>query len=487
VYVISIGGTELTQKLSKKDEKDYYYPRRISNSKKLLKKILIPSDYRLVEKFDNVMTLQCLADATKSKSFETILSLSRLLSKKNWIDLTIDDIDSLVTTVMRIYSKNGQETNTTYDHKKHLKIWFRWLRLGDRSFKNVGDPPELKNVKTKTVPDKIVRESLVTEDEIKQILNRCLNPRDRAMLHVHYDAGTRIGELLSLKIKHVKVDQHGMIISVDGKTGARPIRLLESVPNLSKWLSAHPFGDDPEAYLWINLDKRWYGQRLHYDAARKAMKKACKRAKITKRINLHLFRHSEATRTASFMSDSISRKRHGWSATSKMPSKYAHINQKDVDDVILKHHGIVPQVEASNRLPRTCSICKTSNSVEMEMCENCGKPLSLDKAILLEDESQKKMDSQNEKIKLLEKQNQESQVLMKELLKGQQRLQQQMQQNTAQQNEISSEIGKSNNPLIHEVWDMVPAELTKGMTRPPINPKIIAAREKLAMLQSTGL
>lgn len=486
MYVISTGGTELTQKLTKKDEKDYYYPNRIANSKKQLKKILIPSDYRLIEKFDNVMTLECLADATKSKSFETILSLSRLLSKKNWMNLTIDDIDSLVTTVMRIYSKNGQETNTTYDHKKHLKIWFRWLKLGDRSFKNVGDPPEVKNVKTKTVPDKIVRESLVTEDEIKLILNKCLNPRDRAMLHVHYDAGTRIGELLSLKIKHVKTDQYGMMISVDGKTGARPIRLLESTSNLSKWLSAHPFGDDPEAYLWINLDKRWYGQRLHYDAARKAMKKACKRAKITKRINLHLFRHSEATRTASFMSDSISRKRHGWSVTSKMPSKYAHINQKDVDDVILKHHGIVPQEETSNRLPKICPICKSTNSVELEICENCGKPLSLDKAILLEDESQKKMESQNEKIELLQKQNKENQLLMKELLEAQQKLQQQMQDNTAEQNRISSDIGTSSKPLINEVWDMAPAEWKEEMKEPPINQKIVSIRQKLAMLQSTG-
>ena len=75
---------------------------------------------------------------------------------------------------------------------------------------------------------------------------------------------------------------------------------------------------------------------------------------------------------------------------------------------------------------------------------------------------------------------------MKELLEAQQKLQQQMQGNITEQNRISSNIGKSNKPLINEVWDMVPAKWKEGMTQPPINEKIVATRQKLAMLQSTG-
>jgi len=58
---------------SSHDDGDYQYQRRVTNTKKQLKKILIPSDYRLVEKFDNVMTLESLADATKAKSYFTTL------------------------------------------------------------------------------------------------------------------------------------------------------------------------------------------------------------------------------------------------------------------------------------------------------------------------------------------------------------------------------------------------------------------------------
>ncbi len=123
---------------------DYYYKGRIASQKKALEKIVSNHEYRLLEKYDTVMINESLSDATRCKQFEIILSLTRLLSKKSWLSLTQDDIDTLVSNVMRTYSDDGKETNTTYDHKKILKIFFRWLKLGSRSFRDVGNPPELQ-------------------------------------------------------------------------------------------------------------------------------------------------------------------------------------------------------------------------------------------------------------------------------------------------------------------------------------------------------
>jgi len=39
------------------------------------------------------------------------------------------------------------------------------------------------------------------------------------------EAGTRPGEILNLRIKHVTFDKHGAILQVDGKIGARTIRI----------------------------------------------------------------------------------------------------------------------------------------------------------------------------------------------------------------------------------------------------------------------
>lgn len=46
--------------------------------------------------------------------------------------------------------------------KKILKIFFRWVKLGSRSFVEVGDPEETKRVKIKKVKDKIIREDFIT-------------------------------------------------------------------------------------------------------------------------------------------------------------------------------------------------------------------------------------------------------------------------------------------------------------------------------------
>jgi len=156
-----------------KDHSDYYYLSKITNQQKELKKILNAAEYRLVEKYEHVMISESLADATRCKHMETILSLSRMLGKKQWLTLSSNDIELLVVNVMRKHSDNGQETNTTYDHKKVLKIFFRWLKLDSRSFRDVGNPPELKNIKLKQVKDKIVREDLITENDIANLLSAC--------------------------------------------------------------------------------------------------------------------------------------------------------------------------------------------------------------------------------------------------------------------------------------------------------------------------
>jgi integrase/recombinase XerD len=99
-----------------------------------------------------------LAKATRIKQLNMIISLSRIL-RKNWVDVTKDDIDELVFKVMERYSdQNGKETNTTWDHKKVLKSFFRWVRLGSREKLEVGDPPETKDVKIRKVRSKIVRD-----------------------------------------------------------------------------------------------------------------------------------------------------------------------------------------------------------------------------------------------------------------------------------------------------------------------------------------
>ena len=372
--------------------------------KKQIQNELSAENVELISQYDMEMVRQSIAVATRQKHLRTLLGLSRLL-RKDWKDVSKNDIEKLVYNIMQNYSDpSGKETNYSYDHKKILKIFFRWMKLGSREFAEVGDPPETVRVRMRKVRDKIIREDLLTEDDISRLLFACgENARDRALIDCHYEGGTRPGEILSLQIKHVKFDKYGTTLHVDGKTGPRTVRLIKSTPNLANWLSIHPFKDDPDAFVWINLTKNLYGEQLNYPAARAMFSRRAKMAHLEKRVNLNMFRHSEATNSAKFMTEAQLRKRHGWSPESKMPAKYVHLINADVDAAIFEHLGIETKEKEEKNLPKICQICEVPNPSNAKICSKCGKPLDLATSIELDEKNQTQITQQNQKIESLEK------------------------------------------------------------------------------------
>jgi len=337
-----------------------------------------------------------LGKATRIKHLKMILSLSRKINKP-WNSVTRDDLSKLVREIMNQYGDvNGDETESSRDFKKVLKIFFRWLKLGSRAHNEVGDPEETRKIKLRKPKDKITRETLLDEEDRTKLLHACgENLRDRAFLDVHFEAGTRPGEILSLLVRHVEFDKYGARIYVDGKTGARPIRLVKSTPNLASWINSHPLKRNPEAPLWILLDKDNFGQAMTYAAAKEMLSRRCKIANISKKVNLKLFRHTEATNTAKFLTESEMRKRHGWTSSSNMTSRYVHLVDSDVEKKILSHYGIIRvDTENSEKIPQICHICKIPNSSESTNCQQCGRPLDLQTAIREEEKEKENLQNQ---------------------------------------------------------------------------------------------
>jgi hypothetical protein len=111
----------------------YDYDVRIQRTYKLIRSELSESTQQLIEKYDKVMISESLAKATRHKNLQIVLNLTRFLNK-DWNLAAKEDIDDVTIRIMQEYSgDSGQETYTTYDHKKILKIFFRWLKLGSRS------------------------------------------------------------------------------------------------------------------------------------------------------------------------------------------------------------------------------------------------------------------------------------------------------------------------------------------------------------------
>ena len=383
------------------------FERRIELTYSQIDKNLSFVTSKAIHDYHNVMVREGMKNSTCSTHIKILYNLSKDLTcskckfkKKDWNVATKNDINLLLTHLMQTYSDDGKETEYTKDHKKILKIFFRWLVFGYRSQKDciiehgVGDPPETRHIKIKTPDSKLKASDLVSEQERLWMLEACDHPMDTYLIDIPFDGGFRAGEFFGITIGNIRQDKHGFIIDVDGKTGVRPVRMIRSTPSIANWYSQHPFKENPNSPMLISLSKSHYGEPLSYGSARKRIERICdkvrkKHPQFTKRIYLQLFRHTEATNSAKFMPDGITKKRHGWAKNSLMQNRYSHLVQSDVDDTIFNHYGIENDVEVP-KMPQKCPICQVINSTNASICSNCGKPLSIEAAEELEENERKK-------------------------------------------------------------------------------------------------
>jgi hypothetical protein len=152
------------------------------------------------------------------------------------------------------------------------------------------------------------------------------------------------------------------------------------------------------------MDDKKFGEYWSYAAMRKRLQRICDVAQIHKRIWPNLFRHTGATKTGMFLTESLQKKRYGWSSNSNMPGRYEHMMNSDVEEAIFKHYGISSTKEGDIvSKPKICKICDLPNSYDSKICSKCGKPLDLATSIELDEKNQQQITSQNEKIETLEK------------------------------------------------------------------------------------
>ena len=186
-----------------------------------------------------------MSDHRILKYVATLKSIA-LMMNKDFDRATKKDIEHLLIEI----NKKTQSEATRHDYKIALKKFYKWLYKGDE--------PELTKWFTTNIKnrDKKLPEDMLTEDEIMKMINAASNTRDKAMISLLWDIGARIGELGTLKIKHIKFDEDGAVILVNWKTGPRRVRAVWSVSYLMNLLEEHPERDNPEAPLWFNLSQR---------------------------------------------------------------------------------------------------------------------------------------------------------------------------------------------------------------------------------------
>jgi integrase len=313
---------------------------------------------------------------------QNLTKLAAILGPTDFAKATKSDIESAVLQNSRL--ELAQDTKVLF--KVMIKRFYRWLKdPNDEEY-----PAEVKWIKTTARNNhNIPPEQLLTEEDIVKLIAAAQRIRDKAFVSILYDLGGRIGEVLSLQRQDLSFDKYGAVAVVDGKTGRRRVRLILSVPFIAEWLSDHP-DKQPTAPIWIHDHQGCHQTgtvQLDYYSARKLLIRLGKRAGLNKHVNPQIFRHSRATMLANHLTEAQLKEMFGWTQSSKMPGRYVHMSGRDVDDALLKVHGLEGRDAESEKPKLTiikCARCEHANLSANKFCSKCSMPLKLEQALEVE-------------------------------------------------------------------------------------------------------
>ncbi|MDD5614900.1 MAG: tyrosine-type recombinase/integrase [Candidatus Methanoperedens sp.] len=288
------------------------------------------SNLEILKYYDSQGKLQQqITLGTRVVRLNIIRQLALFLGSKNFKDVTKEDIEAF------ILSRGEWQPKTWSTNGAYIKFFFKWLNNSDEYPSNVKWIKTSMKSKNRKLPS-----DLLTLDEIKAMA-KAGNPMERAFIKVLYESACRIGEILNLKIKDVSVDQYGSALMVDGKTGMRRIRLIDSSPDLVLWIDKHPKKHDRDSCLFIQNHSKTDCKGLTDSYADTILIKLVKSAGIKKHVHPHLFRHSRLTELARDFSESELKVIAGWSGNSNMAAVYVHLSGGDIEKKMLERRGLL--------------------------------------------------------------------------------------------------------------------------------------------------
>jgi len=332
-------------------------------------------------KFEKQLEGDSISSGRIIKYIYMLKTLSTLLGDKRFDKANKDDI---IDVVGKANKKNWSDW-TKRDFKDSLKRFYKWLRNTEEY------PEEVKWIGNTKIKSNKLPKTLLTPEEVKAMAEASSNPRDKAFILALYESGCRIGELLGMTIDSVQPHEHGVVITVDGKTGMRRILLIAAAPSMLNWLNVHPLKDETSVRLWVGIrnfadKKKGKYEPIGYRAVVKMLENLAERAGIKKKVNPQNFRHSRATLMANHLTDAQLKELFGWTQDSDMAKFYIHLAGKNIDDALLNYYGLLTEKEKQERTEKVktvvkCPRCRTTNDPDSKFCSKCWLALDVKTAL----------------------------------------------------------------------------------------------------------
>ena len=354
----------------------------------------------IVARWERHLGLQQLKQSTISLKLWSLYSLLKYYNFKLADILTKAEIEDYI-----LHRRETRKPKTVHNDIIELRMFFKWL---------IPDNDYFEGIKSKPPKNDLPIEQLVTPTDVTCLVDACQSQRDRAIIMLLWDSAVRLQEGLDLKVGSLEFDNKGAVVIVNGKTGMRRIRLIDSVPDLQNWINMHPYRDNHDAPLFVT--NRLYDgkhKRLDKRTVQNMTKTISKRSGIQKKIHPHAFRHARLTNLAKQGFNEMElRIIAGWEKNSDMPAVYIHLSGADVENKILEKNGLIEpdeEIKTPPTKPKECPRCKTKNAYDAQYCMTCSMILDPKKA----KEIDEKINHDNEKLSEIDDMKKQIQGLTK--------------------------------------------------------------------------
>ncbi len=218
------------------------------------------------------------------------------------------------------------------------------------------------------------------------------------------DTSCRPHEILKLRIRNIVFKTTGNCqyaeVLVNGKTGARSLPLIDSIPYVKDWLEhGHPHPSNTDgvficssgksmgrimlttslAGIYSQYKKDFFPRLLGNPNIPPDDKKKIKEL-LKKPWNPYTRRHSALTEKSTILNEHVLRQHAGWSGRSQMHLKYIHYLGNESSKSLLQAHGILTKDQKVIDIlkPKQCPNCNEPNKPDSKFCAKCRMVLTYD-------------------------------------------------------------------------------------------------------------
>jgi site-specific recombinase XerD len=295
-----------------------------------------PEEAELAKRYLAYLEAQGKSLRLRFKRSWQLRKISDLLGK-HFKDATKDDLEELARKIRQATAKRGKPISEPYKFDLFLttRTFYKWLLGEGKRYPGILDNFYM----AKPHPALLHPSKLISEEEVKRIIDQTASLQEKAFISLLYATGARIGEMLNLKVSDVFKEGNETLVRLDGKTGERivPVGWPLALEFMQVYLDVHPrkFEKNSNVPLWLN----GWGKQLSYAAACNTIARLQKLAGINKKLNPHSWRHARASEMAKHLTDQQLKYYFGWRPDSDMTARYVHADRYLVQEKFEELYG----------------------------------------------------------------------------------------------------------------------------------------------------